>query len=79
MLLVHASVPRWRTAYWRVAPLHAVYSRAASHDEERDCVRRATLMAAPMTAAPTTVPRNLTVPRYRTEDSAAHSEISACR
>ena len=36
-------------------------------------------MAAPMTAAPMTVPRILTVPRDRTEDSAAHGEISACR
>ena len=32
-----------------------------------------------MTAAPMTVPRILTVPRDRTEDSAAHGEISACR
>ena len=76
MLLVHASVTRWRTAYWRVAPLHAVCSRAASHDEERDCDRRATLIAAPMTAAPMTVPRILSVPRYRTRVSAAHGEIS---
>ena len=36
-------------------------------------------MATPMTAAPMTVPRILTVPRDRTEDSATHGEISACR
>ena len=33
-------------------------------------------MAAPMTAAPMTVPRILTVPRDRTEDSAAHGEMA---
>ena len=65
--------------HWRIAPLHVVCPRAAGHYEERDCDRRVTVMAAPMTAAPMTVPRILTVPRDRTEDSAAHGEISACR
>ena len=79
MRLEHASEQRWCAVHWRIAQLHAVCARAAGHYEERDCDRRVTVMAAPMTAAPMTVPRILTVPRDRTEDSATHGEISACR
>ena len=43
--------PNWRTAYWRVAPLGAVCSRAANRNMDCDCGRCATLMAALMTAA----------------------------
>ena len=73
-----ACAPNWRTAYWRVAPLGAVCSRAANRNMDCDCGRCATLMAALMTAAPMTVPRVLPVPRCRTEVSAAHGELPTC-
>jgi hypothetical protein len=79
MRLEHASVQRRCVVHWCIAPLNVVYLGAAGHYDDRDCDRRMTVMAAPMTAAPMTVPRILTVPRDRTEDSAAHGEISACR
>ena len=76
---VHRLCARLACCLLAFRPPHAVCPRAASHYEERGCDRRVTVLATPMTAAPLTVPRILTVPRDRTEDSATHGEISACR